>query len=731
MKLKKIAFSIAIALFTSISLSYAAQTTLSNADLSVLIDDSNCKIQVTVADGGRVWTQPTVGGSCSSLNGDGTTATWTYSYSTYWPSSTATLVLSGKTLSFTLSGRGAISGAYARYMTRYPQAFLTTAGDNLVIPNNQGMLVPSNDQLGANYSSTFTVSGVSVYPTRWATYTNNGKTCTATSTGSSNSVYMACNGATTSSGTLTKTSGTGDATITFSAVGNGQSYNVFYQGFTTSLPIAGVTDGDAGYMMIVETAQDAALYFTLSGDYLSPVVNWQPQKDDAGYDRKIKYYFYGSGFDHVTMATLYRAWAATQGFVKTLAEKQSEVSNISKLLGAVEYYNISNAYEDRDSGYATAAGIDNALISPSDYTTNPGAQWSSTTAASVRARGHLTTSYHIYQDSWDPGTAPAAQCYHQGGYTPGTSTYSGYGYVKTKGFTAPSTAAVRTYWKQGYSSSGCGGYGYEVNRKFAYESLQSDTSNRGVKFMVNKMVSEGLLDAVMLDTETANALVEDYDPAHSTTRTDDIYYRQQILQYHKDAGFVVGSESGQWWAVPYVDFLDGMWTLTNTVGWTTNPTDSTNSSTFQTAYTYRIPLWELTNHDNVVSYNRWDDRFEQFSGSSLIEMNKKKLWFMLYGLMPLIRDRNDATVDAGEPNYVTDVLPAVKAVYDVSSLVAGEQMTDHEFLESDYSVQRTTWSNGVTITVDFDTASVTVETPETVQRLIRGNGTVLRNFTFN
>jgi hypothetical protein len=93
--------------------------------------------------------------------------------------------------------------------------------------------------------------------------------------------------------------------------------------------------------------------------------------------------------------------------------------------------------------------------------------------------------------------------------------------------------------------------------------------------------------------------------------------------------------------------------------------------------------------------------------------------------MPLLRDTQLAI------DYVNDVLPAAKEVYDVSLLVAGEQMTDHEFLEADYSVQRTTWSNGIAITVDFDAASVTVTTSDTARRKIGGNGTVLRNFTFN
>jgi hypothetical protein len=661
MKLKKIAFSILVALFSSISLSHATQTTLSNADLSVLIDDSNCKIQVTVADGGRVWTQPNLSGAtCGSLSGDGTTATWTMRKTDYMSvASTVTAVVSGATLTVTISGddEQEYTGSYPLYSWHYPERFLSGSGDKVFIPNGEGLIVPSNNL------------------TAWPA----------------------------------------------------DSFYTFYTGFYMTIPMLGVYGPTGGYAFILEQgAHDCGFHMRSDGTYISPQINWVPEKGMTGYDRRVKYYFGGATFDYTTMASHFRAWVVSEGLFKTLAQKQAENSNVGKLLGAMQYYNTSNAYEDRDSARATTAGINNAIISPSDYTTNPGAQWSTTTADNVKARGHLVSSYHIYQDSWDPVTGPAEQCYHQGGYTPGTSTYSGYGYVKLDGFSAPSNASTRTFWLEGYSSAACGGAGYAVNRKFIYDSLASDTNNRMMRFMVAKILSEDKLDTIMIDTETANELLEDYDPAHSTTRRDDAYYRSLILQYHKDAGLVVGSESGQWWGIPYLDFLDGTWTLTGTPGYSSSPSTTTNSSTYQTAYTYRVPVFQLIYHDQVVSYNRWDgDKFEQFAATSLTEMNKKKLWFQLYGVMPLLRDTQLAI------DYVDDVLPAAKEIYDVSLLVAGEQMTDHEFLESDYSVQKTTWSNGVTITVDFDTASVTVETPETVQRLIRGNGTVLRNFTFN
>jgi len=70
-----------------------------------------------------------------------------------------------------------------------------------------------------NTSIRFTVSGVTVTPTAGATYTNNGVTFTVTSASIAagvGTINAGGSGTSTGSGTLTKVSGTGDATIAFS-----------------------------------------------------------------------------------------------------------------------------------------------------------------------------------------------------------------------------------------------------------------------------------------------------------------------------------------------------------------------------------------------------------------------------------------------------------------------------------------------------------------------------------
>ena len=107
---------------------------------------------------------------------------------------------------------------------------------------------------GFNANYVFTISGVTVVPVFGATYTNNSQTFTvvgANTSGTPGSIsgYLFCTagGAPTASGTLTKTGGTGDATITFSAYQtSGASYTASFLTIQ-----AGITAAGSGGTVIV------------------------------------------------------------------------------------------------------------------------------------------------------------------------------------------------------------------------------------------------------------------------------------------------------------------------------------------------------------------------------------------------------------------------------------------------------------------------------------------------
>jgi hypothetical protein len=102
----------------------------------------------------------------------------------------------------------------------------------------------TNKSSGGDATRVFTVSGITIVPTAGATYTNNSVTFTVVGI-SIDGVYLHCNGSGVpeASGTLTKTAGTGDATITFSAYqAGGSSVTAAY--LTIQATITAAASGD-------------------------------------------------------------------------------------------------------------------------------------------------------------------------------------------------------------------------------------------------------------------------------------------------------------------------------------------------------------------------------------------------------------------------------------------------------------------------------------------------------
>ena len=133
----------------------------------------------------------------------------------------------------------------------------------------------------------FTVSGVSVTPGVGATYTNNGQTFTvgnANISGGAGTIYCTGTGNPAASGNLTKTGGTGDSTIAFSAVVYGAgdlsisfSLEVLNANITSAKYIAQWNN----YIFLANINLNSGTYFptrvyysNLQDDSTFPAINW-------------------------------------------------------------------------------------------------------------------------------------------------------------------------------------------------------------------------------------------------------------------------------------------------------------------------------------------------------------------------------------------------------------------------------------------------------------------------
>ena len=108
---------------------------------------------------------------------------------------------------------------------------------------------------------------------------------------------------------------------------------------------------------------------------------------------------------------------------------------------------------------------------------------------------------------------------------------------------------------------------------------------------------------------------------------------------------------------------------------------------------YRVPLWELVFHGCVQSFWYWGD-------SHLCAPNRAGLrdgFCALYGLSPIF------SFKVGNWEMLKEkIINSYKATVDNATNVGFCEMTDFEYLTSDFAVQKTTFSNGTSVTVNFD-----------------------------
>lgn len=166
---------------------------------------------------------------------------------------------------------------------------------------------------------------------------------------------------------------------------------------------------------------------------------------------------------------------------------------------------------------------------------------------------------------------------------------------------------------------------------------------------------------------------QDFNPNHPNTRTDSMKYREAIFEWVKHNLGIVGTEDGSDWVVPYVDYTTSRENRGANTG--TNP-----------AYrdAIQIPLYELVYHDAVVGQSSADD-----------------LHGFLYGNEPTMRETGGAVVDPEQ-------IRRMNALHRRVGLLA---MTNDQFLDSHYRIERTTFADGTTVTVNWDTKKVTIDPP--------------------
>lgn len=447
------------------------------------------------------------------------------------------------------------------------------------------------------------------------------------------------------------------------------------------MPWTGILDlaKGFGYILIIDTSDDGGLRMKRCGTgqktILAPQIFWRPSMGKFRYPRKLLYHFSPSG-GYVALAKYYRQYAKGLGLIVPFTEKIKKNPNLERLFGAPDIWGGGGLRFCRE---AKAAGVDrmiyNGRPSPEDM-------------KAINDLGYLTSEYDNYTDilQVEPGKEVSSNRAHLPDDV-----------VKNKD--GSEMKAWLTYDKKTQYMKRC-------------PNLWVPTARIVIKKVLEKYPFVGRF----IDVTTAEGLYECYDPKHPLTRTQKRECGVALLSLVREHGLVVGGEHGIWWAVPVQDYIEGMMSggyaawpaghliLPKKMEELTQPEWKVRTSTWEEyqkwgiGHVYRVPLWELVFHDCIVSTWYWGDATDWLLKVQPENADKKDAFNILYGTVPLMW--------SGPPGvpfkeHKEQFVRSYRNTCKLHEVIAMDEMLSHEFVTPDHAVQRTRFSSGTEVTVNF------------------------------
>jgi len=448
----------------------------------------------------------------------------------------------------------------------------------------------------------------------------------------------------------------------------------FMWGYKATMPFAGVTDLEKGYMIISDDPWDTAVDI-LRPDWSQPFHTLQlehhPSKGKFGYDRTFFFTFVDHG-GYVEMCRRYRNHAESLGYVRTLREKALDNPNVDRLIGAVDFWAFAQFRNEDFIDTLLDYGFDRLeIVFPMNYV-NP--ESLPGLIEYINGRGLLSSRYDCFTDVYPP-THPDNPNFRIEGYP--------------EDVIVNADGSLCRGWVT-YLDDGTAFQGYHTC-SLTHERYASDT--------LSEELAREPYNARFIDVELASHLYECYSPLHPATRRDDAVHRTRTLKVVKeDFGLVVGSEEAMDFAFPHVDYGMGTMSIVAPEGaaydWV-HPIDKPGEMFVRYSMNpaFRVPLHGLVYHDTHVATWYTGDGVSKVPGY----WDDKDLFTILYGTMQVFMPPGMNYWNLNIEKFIT----SYHLTSSVFRRVGYERMTDHEFLSRGGAVQKTEYSNGWTVVVNF------------------------------
>ncbi len=434
----------------------------------------------------------------------------------------------------------------------------------------------------------------------------------------------------------------------------------------------------AGCMIIVETSDDASIQcrrVELDGRKLAGTqLRWMPSKKTFRYPRRLIYHFSPRG-GYVALAKRYRAHAKEQGLIVPFSEKLKKNPNISRLFGAPDVW--GNAHLDF-ARQAKAAGVEKMLIH---------GRTDREEMEAVNRLGYLTSEYDNYTD-----IRPLEKD----------------GKIGSNRDRLPDAAVLKadgsrmTAW-------------LTFDKKTQFMKRCPSLWVRTAELVIPGVLEKHPFVGRFIDVTTAEGLYECYDPKHPLTNGEKRQCGVDLLSTVRSNGLVMGGEHGIWWAVPHLDYIEGMMSASYypwPAGHLRRPKSKNEEfaspwgrkystweqyDTWGIGHEFRVPLWELVFHDCIVSTWYWGDASDFLLEAAPEITPKKDAFNVLYGTIPLLWANAEGSWNKDRDLFLRTYRNTCK----LHEAIAGAEMLAHEFLTADRAVQRTRFSDGTQAVVNF------------------------------
>ncbi|HEV2394667.1 MAG TPA: glycoside hydrolase [Verrucomicrobiae bacterium] len=460
---------------------------------------------------------------------------------------------------------------------------------------------------------------------------------------------------------------------------NSKPQRAWFNLWSIDMPWAGVCDlrTGRGYALVVETDDDACIRLVQAPgqqqELWMPQAGFQASQGQFRYPRRFFYHFASSG-GYVTLAKRFRQYAREQGLLVTFAEKLKKNPNLTRLFGAPDVWGNASLKFARE---AKAAGVEKMIIQ---------GRASAEEMKAINALGFITSEYDNYTDILQVEPGKPIDAHH--GHLPQDVV------LKADG---ERMKAWLTWDKKQY-----------MKRCPALWVAAA-------KVVIPEVLGQYPFLGRFIDVTTAEDLYVCYDPQHPLTRSAKRQCGVHLLGYARSLGLIMGGEHGRYWAVPELDYIEGMQSggsYSWPSGWLLRPKSKDQQfenphggkfgswaeyETWGIGHATRVPLWELVFHDCVVSTWYWGDSSDFLLEAAPEVTPKKDAFNVLYGTIPLLWANKEGSWQTARETFLRTYRNTCK----LHEIVAGTEMLSHEFLTPDRAVQRTRFSDGTEVVVNF------------------------------